>query len=163
MPYSATRARVQQELGNCPSIVHFAGHAHFDSAAPQRSGMSLADGMLTSGDLRKVEVTPRLVLLNACESARTRGPREHVRSVGVPLAEAIIRSGVRSVVGTWWPVLDRSAILFAQSFYEQLFSREAPVGVGEAVRRARQTLASSATAGIELDSVNYVLYGQTGW
>jgi hypothetical protein len=160
---SATRARVQQELANCPSIVHFAGHAHFDSAAPHRSGMSLADGMLTSGDLRKVEVTPRLVLLNACESARTRGPREHVRSVGVPLAEAIIRSGVRSVVGTWWPVLDRSAILFAQSFYEQLFSREAPVGVGEAVRRARQTLASSATAGIELDSVNYVLYGQTGW
>jgi CHAT domain-containing protein len=159
----ATHARVQAALAKGPAIVHYAGHAHFDSASPQRSGLQLADGVLLSQHLRQSSQRPRLVILNACESARTRKQTDEkaaaltTRSVGVSLAEAIIRSGVTSVVGTWWPVLDASALLFSEALYNTLFTE----GVGLSVLHARQKLASNRQASIAADSVNYVLYGET--
>jgi CHAT domain-containing protein len=75
-----------------------------------------------------------LVFFNACEAGLIRhvdiklkgksvkvGIRERVdRNVG--LAEAFLRGGVSNYVGTYWPVGDESASVFAATFYRELLS-----------------------------------------
>lgn len=147
-------------------VVHYAGHAFFDPDAPERSGILCAPknesdpSVLSGADLAGLGQLPMLVFFNACESARVRGgandgkPKKHpdrVRGM-VSFAEAFMRGGVASFVGTYWPVGDAAATTFATSFYESILLGHP---LGSVVTTARQALHKTKTA----DWADYLHYG----
>lgn len=151
----ATRARVQQALSQETwDIFHYAGHAFFDPSKPDRSGLVLADGTMLASDLLEIRV-PRLIVLGACESARVRGPDDHdedPRAARWSFAEAVLRRGVRSFIGTFFVVDDDAAQDFSVSLYQGLLAGR-PLGI--AVRDARARLHGHA----QPDWANFLLYG----
>jgi hypothetical protein len=127
-------------------LVHYAGHGDFDPKQPNRVGWLFARGLLTPGEIGRVERVPAIVVSNACLSARTSqalegGRREdEVRSEAglLPsLADEFFHLGVRNYVGTAWEVNDVGAELFAATFYGALLRGES---FGEAVRMGREAL-----------------------
>jgi hypothetical protein len=52
-------------------VVHFAGHSHYDSQAPHKSGWQLHEGVLTAGELSKLSRPPLLVFSNSCQAGAT--------------------------------------------------------------------------------------------
>jgi hypothetical protein len=161
---AATRARIRTEFssGN-HDILHYAGHAHFDPAQISRSGILCSDGPLTGAELAEIGNMPSLVFFNACESARV---RKHVvdkskyvtkhirdrleRSVG--LAEAFLRGGVANYIGTYWPVNDMSAEVFANAFYSHLTEGNT---IGDALDKGRREVTNLKSQ----DWADYIFYG----
>lgn len=117
-------------------VLHFAGHATFDAAAPQASELVLAGterataASLASLDLRGTA----LVVLAACETARA-GEGRAGGLLG--LVSALRAAGASTVVGGTWRTPDRAARLFFTAFHEA-YARS-----GDAARalRAAQLLA----------------------
>lgn len=127
-------------------LVHYAGHGDFDPEQPNRVGWLFARGLLTPGEIGRLERVPAIVVSNACLSARTSQALEGKRRVDevrseaglLPsLADEFFRLGVRNYVGTAWEVNDVGAELFAQTFYGALLAGES---FGESVRLARKAL-----------------------
>jgi pimeloyl-ACP methyl ester carboxylesterase len=127
-------------------IVHYAGHGDFDPDRPDRVGWMFAGGLLTPGELERLEEAPRLVVANACLSGRTSLVREGGKPADVSrseagllpsLADEFFRLGVRNYIGSAWEVNDLGAELFAALLYESLLAGDR---VGEAVRVARKAL-----------------------
>ena len=127
-------------------LVHYAGHGDFDPAKPDRVGWVFARGLLTPGEISRIERVPTIIVSNACLSARTSQVLDGARQVEearseaglLPsLADEFFKLGVRNYVGTAWEVNDVGAEVFAQEFYGALLAGES---VGEAVRRARVEL-----------------------
>ena len=150
-------------------VLHYAGHAQFDEAAPGRSGILCSgDEVLSGADLAGVGRLPALVFFNACESgrirlasapkrlaARERARHEKLRDTylrrAVGLAEAFMRGGVANYVGTYWPVGDAAAKKFAERFYAALLAGQT---IGTAVQDGRAALFPR-----HRDWANYVFYG----
>ena len=151
-------------------VVHYAGHAFFDPAAPDRSGLICAPrddrnpSVLSGADLAGLGQLPLLIFLNACEAARVRGlpmhptasqkrTKKHAgRLLGTAgIAEAFMRGGVANFLGTYWPVGDASARIFAETFYTSLVAGEP---LGPAVTKAR-----AAIVPISVDWADYIHYG----
>jgi pimeloyl-ACP methyl ester carboxylesterase len=127
-------------------VVHYAGHGDFDPQRPDRVGWLFAGGLLTSGELERLEEAPRLVVANACLSGLTsqalagNGRVEQVRSEAAllpSLADEFFHLGVRNYVGTAWEVNDLGAELFATRLFDELLAGRR---VGEAVLAARREL-----------------------
>jgi hypothetical protein len=163
---TGARARRKEVLNALSSgeydVVHYAGHAFFDAASPERSGLLCAGSEVLSGsDLASVSVLPSLMFFNACEAARIRREAgladgqpqtgETVRNA-VGFAEALLRGGVTNYLGTYWPVQDKAAGIFATEFYLALLSGER---LGEAILKGRTELKDAGFA----DWANYMLYG----
>lgn len=170
---AATRTRVQNELTTgYYDVLHYAGHAYFDPAHRSDSGLRLADGTFTAADLGSGTV-PRLVVLSACESARVRGPdgdtavaaetgqplpeqtdgEAALRDVDdQPLAEALLRAGVTTMVGTFFKVSDSAALTFATALHTSLATGKT---IGDATRDARRELHGRQVS----DWGNFLLYG----
>lgn len=132
-------------------LLHYAGHGDFDPEDPTRVGWVFASGLLTPGEIGRIEQVPAIVVSNACLSARTsetlagkRRPDEARSEAGLlpSLADEFFRLGVRNYVGTAWEVNDVGAELFATEFYEALLPEQGARGssFGEAVKRARAAL-----------------------
>ena len=144
-------------------VIHYAGHAHFDSEEPSLSGLLCSDGVLTGANLAGLSQLPALVFFNACESGRVRGggraAAEPIRTridKNVGLAEAFLRGGVANYVGTYWPVGDAAASAFAAAFYGSLIQGD-PIGIAlNAGRRIVRELKS-------VDWVDYLHYGSFGF
>jgi CHAT domain-containing protein len=165
----ATRPALLSRFGSGKyDIIHYAGHAFFDEASPERSGILCHNHVPISGvDLAQLTNLPTLVFFNACESgrlrrssrgllvadeARARKTRlEHVRDA-VGLAEAFLRGGVSVFVGTYWPVGDTPAKMFADTFYSTILKGEP---IGDAVLAGRKAVKASGAH----DWANYILYG----
>lgn len=136
-------------------ILHYCGHGDFDPNDPdRRAGWLFADGFLTSRELERMEIAPRLVVANACltgqlsnllpgrpapaggAAARPRSDADLVAG----LADEFLRRGVRDYVGTAWEVSDEGAIQFAEKLYSMLLDPEAGSTLGGAMLMARRTL-----------------------
>jgi tetratricopeptide (TPR) repeat protein len=122
-------------------VVHFMGHAAFDEATG--TGALLLDGPRghcepVSGevlaDLLKGRL-PRLVVLNACGSARALSGAG--RDFFSGLAAAVVIGGVPAVVAMRAPVADSAAIRFSKALYGQLARGQA---VDAAVAEGRRAL-----------------------
>jgi hypothetical protein len=163
---AATRLAVIDALATGSyDVLHFAGHAYYDTTKRSRSGIYLHDGVLTAGDL-PAATPPRFVFLSACESARVRDmvplpaqlpPPLHPRATrppedGAPLAEEFLRAGVSALIGTFVPVIDGAAHDFATAVHAKLAAGE-PLGV--AMRHARTLLHDAR----QRDWGNFLLYG----
>lgn len=147
-------------------VVHYAGHAFFDPTAPDRSGLICAPhdeanpSVLSGADLAGVGQLPMLVFLNACESARVRGlPRRSAKKkqpaplLGlVSAAEAFMRGGVASFLGTYWNVGDDSARDFAVTFYTSILDGQP---LGPAVTKSRLAVQKTGSG----DWADYIHYG----
>ncbi|HEX2209961.1 MAG TPA: CHAT domain-containing protein [Longimicrobium sp.] len=115
---SATRAAFLTEAQRA-SLIHYAGHAVFDDARPERSYLVLA-GADTTGRLTAEEVSQmrlgnaRLVVLSACRTLRARGGR----SGGFAgLSGALLSAGAGGVAGSLWQVNDGRAQPLMVAFY----------------------------------------------
>jgi len=90
------------------SVIHYAGHAVFDDARPERSYLVLAGagatGRLTAEAVSGLRLGGvRLVVLSACRTLRSR----EGRSGGfVGLSGALLTAGAGGVVGSLWQVSD---------------------------------------------------------
>jgi pimeloyl-ACP methyl ester carboxylesterase len=143
-------------------IVHFAGHAFFDERHPSASGILCANREVLSGaDLAQIGNLPSLVFFNACEAGRVRrgaAARDEQLTMlkrisrNTSFAEAFLRGGVANYIGTYWPVGDSGAALFAQTFYGALLAGQTISGALLASRRA---LGEQG----ELDWADYIHYG----
>ncbi len=116
----ATLAELQQRLRQGKyHILHIIGHGGFDPQA-QDGALVLEDqagrGQLVSGQdlgtLLHDHHSLRLVILNACESART---ARHDPFAGA--AQSLVQQGIPAVVAMQFEISDQAAITFSQEFY----------------------------------------------
>ena len=103
-------------------VFHFIGHGDFDAAADE--GLLLLcdeDGRaerMHATQLARLLAnhrTLRLVLLNACESAKG-----SARDLFSGTASILVRRGIPAVLAMQYAITDRAAIEFARTFYESL-------------------------------------------
>lgn len=149
---------VESSLRGRPfDIVHFIGHGDFDSQAREGCLLFLkseGDAPLAVGvqTLRELLCNRglQLVFLNACDTARQPGARDR------GIAQSLVEGGLPAVVANQFPVLDPSALAFAERFYWGLAQGST---LGAAAREAR--IAVNYSAGREaIDWAVPVLYAR---
>jgi CHAT domain-containing protein/tetratricopeptide (TPR) repeat protein len=103
------------------SLIHYAGHAVFDDARPERSYLLLAGegttGRLTAEavDSMRLDGAP-LVVLSACRTLSSRSGR----SGGFAgLSGALLSAGAGGVVGSLWEVNDQLAQPLMEAFHRE--------------------------------------------
>jgi CHAT domain-containing protein len=141
-------------------IVHYAGHAEYNSENPSESGWLLKDARLKASEISAMgglQPMPSLVFSNACQSGHSGewriGEEDEQQIFG--LANAYLLSGVQHYIGTFWEILDEPSSQFAKLFYGFLSQGES---VGEAVRKARERLIE-AHGEETIVWAGYMLYG----
>ncbi len=123
-------------------IIHYAGHADYDTQNPANSGWLLSDGKFSSDVVRNMaggRPLPALVFANGCQSGTTEqwGVTEDYEEQIFGLANAFLLAGVQHYIGTFWDILDSPGADFAIAFYQEILDGQS---IGEAVRRARMEL-----------------------
>ncbi|MEV0027839.1 CHAT domain-containing protein [Nocardia sp. NPDC050793] len=116
-----TRDTVLNLLTEC-TIAHFACHGVVDPVDPSQSRMLLhdhADSPFTVDALAPIHLDhARLAYLSACETALTY--HAHLIDESIHLASAFQLAGYRHVVGTLWPIDDRTSVTIADTFYAKI-------------------------------------------
>lgn len=138
-------------------VVHFAGHSVFSPQEPRDSGWLLHEGVLTASEISKLDRPPLLVFSNSCQAGTTTGWQGKVRYEGEAfgLGSAFLLAGVRSFIGTFWPVHDAESLFFATTFYRSLTSGQT---LGGALLKARlETVNERGWESLTWGS--YMLYG----
>jgi CHAT domain-containing protein len=134
-----------RELAGGAEIVHLASHFRFDPANPGWSALELEGGRkLPLEELRSSRFDfsgVELLVLSACETALS------ARGLFGPetLAGLAQTKGVRSVLGTLWPVADAATARFMALFHEALSAQERPRPV-QALRQAQRQFRDQAEA-----------------
>ncbi|KZP12443.1 hypothetical protein FIBSPDRAFT_668767, partial [Athelia psychrophila] len=101
--------------------VHFACHGRLNTAEPFRSEFELQDDPLSLSDLVHARLpNADFAFLAACDSA-TSGGTTNTPDESLHLATAMQFCGVRSVVGTLWPMADVDGPRVAPVFYQHMF------------------------------------------
>ena len=122
------------------AVLHFAGHGAFNAGAPLDSGLLLADGaMLTLRQVRDTAAldSARLVVLSACQTGLTDFRELPDEVIGLPAG--FLAAGAAGVVGSLWPVDDRSTALLMTNFHRRMLAGASPA---EALRAAQLWLRS---------------------
>jgi len=140
---------LQREMRHGPwHIFHFIGHGGFDQAADE-GFVALAD---ETGETHQLSATQlgrlladhrdlRLVLLNACEGARS-----STRDIFSATAAILVRRGLPAVLAMQYPITDRAAIEFSRTFYEALADG---LPVDTATTEARQAISYVSPHSVE--------------
>ncbi len=107
-----------QRVNEGHSLIHIASHGFF-SGDPDQSFIMAYDKLITMQQLSQIFKTEAfserpvdLVTLSACQTAEgdDRSP--------LGLSGVVLQTGVKSVVGTLWPVADEAALQFFSEFYK---------------------------------------------
>jgi CHAT domain-containing protein len=141
----ATRSSVMNELSRA-AVIHFAGHAVFDDARPERSYLVLApdrespSGRITAAELGRLDLRHvRLVVLSACKTVR--GGRSRASGY-TGLSGALLAAGAGGTIGSTWSVDDSSTALLMTTFHRGFQrSRDGP----GALRTAQLSFLRSGT------------------
>jgi CHAT domain-containing protein len=125
------------------SVFHFAGHALFDDARPDRSRLvvrprGVSAAAISTLDLRRL----RLVVLSACESMRI---SEHRGSGFAGVAESFLAAGAGGVIGSSWRVNDASTAELMRGFHT---SYTKSGDAADALRTAQLVLLRSASVAL---------------
>jgi CHAT domain-containing protein len=137
-------------------VVHYSGHAFFNSATPVDSSLVLYDRDMTTGHIRKLcKKPPVLFFVNGCESTVARGTGDQWKNRYdiFGLARAFLETGAY-LLGSRWKVGDKGAAKFAEAFYGHMLE-EKPLG--KAIREARS--ACKAALPDDFSWASYVYYG----
>ena len=171
----ATKEQVVKEFESGQyDVVHYAGHAYYNTSSPSESGI-LCSGheVLSGGELLGITNLPTLMFFNACQAARVRkvgirtfeaqkpkgNEMSEVSEANSGMAEAFLRGGVANYVGTYWPVSDFGAAEFSEVFYRQLLAQRS---IGAAMLAGRKHL-MGLPGGERNDWANYVLFGDSNF
>ena len=130
---------LKQELNdNSFSIIHLATHGKF-GMTPDQTFLISSDGLITLNDLEHLltistsnERPVELLTLSACETA-TGNER-----LAFGMAGIAVKSGVKSVIATLWPVDDIVAYKVLTEFYNQ-FSKKG-LSKAKALQKAQKKL-----------------------
>ncbi|NVM28949.1 MAG: CHAT domain-containing protein [Candidatus Helarchaeota archaeon] len=132
-------------------IIHYAGHAFFNDAVPEESGLILTDKVLTAQALSKtLNYVPEIIFVKACESAQTSSNYDKVSGI----AQGFIEAGIKIFIGSLWPIDDRDASNFSYSFYHNLLQEKT---VGECILASKQELYNNLKSAYGWAS--FILYG----
>jgi len=104
-------------------VIHYIGHGGFVERGKDEIGCLFFENEAGSSDLVDAEQlglllgdSPvRLVVLNACETAKT---STYDAFLGV--APTLVNAGIPAVVAMQYPIPDTSAVIFAEEFYRSL-------------------------------------------
>ena len=99
------------------------------------------DDVLTVRDVLSSELSARLVVLSACETAQ---PQDRLTDELAGMPGAFLQAGATGVVGSLWRVHDESTANLMTRFYEHL--RESPQSPAHAFRRAQLEMAHASAA-----------------
>ncbi len=104
------------------SIIHFAGHAYFDSNDPLSSGLILSDGsIITAANILINEKLKtgigKLLVLSACQTGINKLTQG---SEILGLTRAFMYSGMKNMILALWEVSDNSTAIFMGEFYKYL-------------------------------------------
>lgn len=137
----ATEARIKQQLPSA-QLIHLATHGLLDYGDPSAYGsldfpgaIALApsegeDGLLTSAEIREMDLQADLAVLSACDTGRGR-----IRSDGVVgLSRSLITAGAPSVIVSLWAAPDAPTAELMTEFYRQL--RQVGNDKAQALRQA---------------------------
>lgn len=153
VPERAGREEVLRRMESF-DIVHFVGHGQYDPNKPHRAAIHLADGSsIDFADLIRQEIQggPRLLVMSACQTAvQARLPEELIS-----LTTGFLVAGVRSVIGTLWPVDDLASALLMAKFFELATGGEAS-DIADCLTAAQQWLRKSTRS----DLLQYVTRSQ---
>lgn len=138
-------------------IVHFNGHAYFNSDRPFLSSLVLFDQDMTTGPIVSFfgSKPPVFFFLNACETAAAKASVDWKNRYDIfGLARAFLETGAY-LIGSRWKVGDAGAGMFAKIFYSELV-----VGrpLGRAILAAR-VACRGATNADDLSWASYLFYG----
>ncbi|WP_353356341.1 CHAT domain-containing protein [Intrasporangium sp. DVR] len=141
----ATLSDLQRALLDTFHVFHFVGHGGFDKGAAEgvlvlerEDGTSHRVGASRLGTLLHDANGMQLVVLNACEGARTSG-----RDAFSGVAQAVVRQGLPAVVAMQTEISDRAALVFSHEFYYFL-TRGLPIDA--AICEVRKAMATSDEA-----------------
>lgn len=152
----ATWEQVQDEmLSGTWHVLHFIGHGDYDPQSDQgvivlvgdAGGPHLVPADRLADLLNQATPTPRLVVLNSCQSGRS-GARDLFSST----AATLVRRGISAVAAMQFAVSDAGAIKFADAFYSALATGH---NVGDAIASGRVGLLGTPGS---LEWVTPVLY-----
>ncbi|KAF7977335.1 hypothetical protein HWV62_4119 [Athelia sp. TMB] len=130
----ATRTAVLDELPN-HKWLHFACHGHLDISSPFGSAFELETDPLWLSDLVQARLpNADFAFLAACDSA-TSGGTSNTPDESLHLAAAVQFCGVRSVVGTLWPMADGDGPRVAQVFYRHMLKENDSRRSAEALQK----------------------------
>ena len=104
-------------------VVHLAAHGMFCPHTPLLSSITLDDGPLMAYDLLRLDRTPRLVVLSACESGLAHTP---VDGAPLGLAGTFLDRGTTCVVAGLVPVRDDEALTLMTEFHRLLATGATP-------------------------------------
>lgn len=101
------------------NAIHFSCHGDFDSESPLKSSLHIGPAETLTGQeiIDNLCLNCDLVTLSACESGLSR-VRRGDELYG--LIRAFMYAGASAVIATLWRVDERSTLIFAEKFYEQL-------------------------------------------
>jgi CHAT domain-containing protein len=158
---NANLHNVREAIRDKYQIIHFCGHANFDSKDASNSNIVLNNGELPAKNLVGL-VNPSVVLsfINACQTAASSAPETPPRNEWEAqfnmfgLARAFIEAG-SYYLGSRWQLSDDAARVFSRTFYTALLRDRK--SLGEAVLQARAECKTKAPNDIAWAS--YVYYG----
>ena len=134
-------------------IIHYSGHAFFDSNDPANSSLVLFDQDMEAGEIYNslAQKPPVLSFMNGCETASTpSGNRYDIFS----LARAFLDTG-SYLIGNRWRVGDKAAAAFAETFYKSLVTG---YPLGQVVRDARIACRKEMPL-YDFSWASYIFYG----
>ena len=104
-------------------VIHFIGHGDFSKIQDEEIGCLMFESEEGSTDLVDAEqlsllvcqTSVRLVVLNACETAKT-----STFDAFLGVAPALVNAGIPAVIAMQFPMPDQSAVIFSEEFYRSL-------------------------------------------
>jgi tetratricopeptide (TPR) repeat protein len=121
----ANETAIKSEQLKDYDVLHFATHGVVDESNPELSRIFLQtnsgaeDGHLFSGEIYNLKVNANLVTLSACQT----GLGKISKGEGViGLSRALVYSGAKNIVVSYWSVADQSTSTLMADFYATLLS-----------------------------------------
>jgi CHAT domain-containing protein len=138
---TATRDAVMERLIQA-DVVHLSCHGRANLGEPRESGLLLAGGeTLTVGMVDDADVTPRLVILSACETAM---PGTVLPDEVIGLPTGLLGAGAAGVVASLWAVPDLATAMLMADFHARwAVDRASPA---RALRGAQRWMRDSTAA-----------------
>ncbi|KZP19143.1 hypothetical protein FIBSPDRAFT_828515 [Athelia psychrophila] len=119
---------------------HFACHGRLDTSEPFKSAFELQGDSLSLSDLIHARLpNADFAFLAACDSA-TSGGITNTPDESLHLAAAVQFCGIRSVVGTLWPMADVDGPRVAEVFYKHMFKGNDSRKSAEALHKVVTTM-----------------------
>lgn len=140
------------------SFIHIASHGFF-SGDPKKSFIMTYDRLLTIQQLSELFQTEafnnqpiEMMTLSACQTAEgdDRSP--------LGLSGVVVQTGVKSAIGSLWPVADKAAKQFFSNFYK--FYQKTGVTKAQALQQAQQNLIHSKEFSHPFYWASFVLVGE---